>query len=469
MFEYFFAAALFSAAAAAALFAYVAVIGAVQINRKSDIGWFPLIMYVMLCSVALGTLDSGRDLSQGAFSLLVADSVGRSSWGAWSQRLCTIVILVVSVERIGASVFAKNKVLSINLLLILFVSYWACTVASPSLLGRYPNFSYDFIYPLLIGVAGFVLSVKETERAIHATRNAALIFIAAGFLLIPLNAGLVLEIGYSQGYIPGLPRMAGLSPHALQLGLIVQIAMLCLWVYPFERKALNVVSWAMCLLALLLAQSKTAWVSFFLCALVMTLLRSGSIVSKWVFDYKRPSQGVLVMFGWVLAIALLAYVISFSQFGNKLTGFLDTKEGAALLTLNGRDQIWKVAIDEWRESPIWGYGPSFLNSAHRLSLGLPFATHGHNQLIDDLARAGAVGAFAMVIYSMFLLVQSIRTARVSDGLSITLFIVIFIRGISEVPLTMYGYNVEFVAHLLLLIVLHGSSKALVPAPLVRPA
>jgi O-antigen ligase len=372
--------------------------------------------------------------------------------------LATIFLLLVAGERIANVVFLKGLQSSVTCLLPTFVFYWCCAVASPALLGRYPHFSYEYMYPLFIGLAGLLLSSKECDLSVVAARNATLLFVLLGLVLIPIKPSLVLESNYSQGLIPGLPRLAGLSPHAVQLGLVVQTALLCLWVVPLKWVWLNRSAWAMGMVVLFLDQSKTAWFSFALCAVVMHLVRNGPAVRKWVFDPARPAHGILIVMGF-MAVALLAgYTLVFGHATSKVLSFLDTNEGATLLTLNGREQIWDVAFQAWQQNPLFGYGPTFLSFEHRLSLGMLNATHAHNQFFDDLARAGLVGAVALVVYTLVLLVQSVRYAAASDGLSIGLFLVIAIRGISEVPLTMYGYGAEFAAQLLLLLVLLGASK-----------
>lgn len=458
MFEVLLYTALFAAAGLAALFAYVAVIGATQLNRHRETGWFHLTPYLIFLTVALITISSGRDLTLGAWSTLTQEAEARAPWAAWLQRGLTLLLLLLSSERIASTVFRRKRAGAFTWLLPLFVMYWCCAVASPALFGRYPQFSYEYLYPLFIGVAGLLVSGKECAQFVIATRNATLLFLAAGVFLIPVKMGLVLETNYSQGFIPGLPRMAGLSPHALQLGLVVQVSLLTLWLEPLKSKWWNRMAWLMCLLVLFLAQSKTAWISFAVCASVMQMVQSGPEVRKWVFNPERPFQGVVSILGLVLFAMLLAYGALFSQVGDKVLGFFDTKEGATLLTLNGREQIWEVAFQEWERNPVFGYGPSFLNLAHRTSIGMLNATHAHNQFVDDLARAGLVGASALVIYAVALLCLSIRFAIRSQGLSIALYMVLFFRGVSEIPLSLYGYSSEFAAHLLLLMVLVMASR-----------
>ncbi len=459
MFEILFFGALGIGAALAALFVYAAVIGVVQANRVNQVGWFHLVPYITFIYVAMLTIAGGRDLTMGSWTLLVSEGASQAAWASWLQRVLTFVFLLVSVERIAAVILDRKKSVRASWLCIAFVLYWCGVVASPSLLGRKPEFSYVYTYTLLVGLAAFTLSRDEVDKFIIATRNAVLLFIAAGVALIPTHIGLVLETTYNQGFIPGLPRMAGLTPHALQLGLVTQVAMLCLWAFPLENKWLNRACWLMCLIVLFVAQSKTAWLSFPIGILALFAVSRYGEIWKWIFNSQRPYQGVLVTVFFMGAILLMSYIILFTSIGSRFVGFFDTSEGANLLTLNGRDQIWEIAFLEWRQSPIFGYGPGFLDFAHRSSIGMLNATHAHNQFVDDLARSGLVGAVSLIFYAAVILMESLRHCKVTQGLSIGLLIVIGMRAVSEVPLSLFGYGAEFVAHLLLLVVLVGGSRA----------
>ena len=211
------------------------------------------------------------------------------------------------------------------------------------------------------------------------------------------------------------------------------------------------------LLALILAQSKTAWLSFFLCAVVMLVVRNGFEIRRKLLDSERPLLGIFfVLFFMVLAV-FASSTLFFGGTGEKIFRFFDSTEGSKLLTFNGRDQIWDVALNEWHRSPILGYGSTLFSADYRKSIGLLNATHAHNQFLDTLARAGIVGAFSLILYTGYLMILSFRFCKESEGLSIALFLILFIRGISEVPFSMYGYGGEFASHVLLLVVLVGAA------------
>ncbi len=99
---------------------------------------------------------------------------------------------------------------------------------------------------------------------------------------------------------------------------------------------------------------------------------------------------------------------------------------------------------------MFGYGLSLWDPAYRAGIGLPNATHAHNQFMDDAARAGSVGALALVAYGLVLAVLSVRRARATQGLSLALFLAIALRSVSEVPLLLRSTDTELFTHLLLL-------------------
>ena len=146
-------------------------------------------------------------------------------------------------------------------------------------------------------------------------------------------------------------------------------------------------------------------------------------------------------------------VLIFGDLGARLDTFFNSSEGAQLASFTGRDKIWAIAYDEWSRNPVFGYGPLIWETDFRISIGMPNATHAHNQFMDTLSRSGIVGAVALVFYGLVLMCLSVRYAKESKGLTLALFVLLAMRSISEVPLSLFGYGPEFITHLLLLIAL----------------
>jgi O-antigen ligase len=442
----------------AALIAAFSMAGAVHVTSRRDQGFMHFIFYAMLFAVAAGTLLSGRDLT--SQFLIEESSVLFVSHPLMKllQPLVSLVILVVSAERLITH-WLQRQTASVPLLMYCaFVVFWASTVAAPALFSAHPQLSHDYLYPLVIGLAATLATQLECDKSLRAMRNALLIFITLGFLMIVVNPGLVMDRNYTQGLLPGLPRFAGLSQHAVGMGLMAQLGLLCLMTRPYQRPWLNRLAWAVGLSTLFLAQSKTAWLAFFICTGTLLAVQRGPDIWRRLADPMSPTLGMTTLIGCMLGIVVLAAVLMFGDLAEHLSAFINTPEGAQLASFTGRDRIWVIAFDEWQRNPVFGYGPGIWDERFRTSIGMSNASHGHNQFMDTLSRSGAVGATGLVLYALVLLVLSLRLARASQGLSLALFLALVLRSISEVPLLMLGYSTEMFIHVLLLMVLASALR-----------
>jgi O-antigen ligase len=425
---------------------------------KPQIGFLHWVMPAMLGMVALSSLMSGRDLSLTFVELMSAGEPARGPVVVWAQRLVSILLVAAAAERV-INHLAQHRHMPSPTLAIVFIFYWMGTVAAPALLGSHPMLSHEYLYTLVIGFAAVLVTGAEVDRILSAARTALFSFIAAGILLIPVMPTMVLDQSYAQGLMPGVPRFGGLAPHAVAMAMFAQAFLLLLWARPFQRNWLNVLAWVMGLAALFLAQSKTAWIAFLLCALCMALVRHGGRMWRKMSDPRNGAMGVFALLIALIAMAALLAWIVLGDVDAQWSNFADTAQGAQLISMTGRDQIWAVAIEEWRASPLFGYGPGLWDADFRLALGMPHATSAHNQFMDTLARAGSVGAAALVVYSLVLLVMSLRYAKASGGLSLALFVALALRSISEVPMLLQGYGTELFLHLLLLVTLAAAASA----------
>jgi O-antigen ligase len=449
---------LLTGAVLAAFGATLGMAGAVQLTSQRSHGYLHWMFYAILLMQVLTVVLSGRDVTV-PLSVSELDVPVHHPLQKLAQPLVSLLLLTIACERILTHWLKRDKAVFMpSAVLVAFVLFWLGTVAAPALLGAHPKLSHAYIYPLVIGMAAVLTRGDELEHAFKAARNALLLFMVAGLLLIPFKTSMVLETSYSQGLLPGVPRLAGLATHAVSLGMLAQIGLLCLLASPYRRTWLNRLAWAIGLGVLFLAQSKTAWISFILCSACIIAVRGGPVFWRRVGDPVRPEFGVVSILAFMVGVTALVLVLMLGDVGGRLSSFFDSAEGAQLASLTGRDRIWAVAWDEWQRNPVFGYGPSLWDAGFRASIGMPAATHGHNQFMDTLARAGTIGAAALVVYALVLLVLSVRYARASRGLSLALFVALAMRSISEVPLLLFGYGSELVTHMLLLMTLASSAS-----------
>jgi O-antigen ligase len=425
---------------------------------KTHHGFLHWVMPAMLGMVALSALMSGRDLSQTFIELMSAGEPVRGPVVVWAQRLVSVLLVAAAAERVINHI-SHHRHLPSPTLAIAFLFYWLTTVAAPAFLGSHPLLSHEYLYTLVIGFAAVLVTAAEVDRVLSAARTALFTFIVAGILLIPVMPAMVLDQSYAQGLMPGVPRFGGLAPHAVAMAMFAQSFLLLLWARPFQRNWLNVLAWVVGLSALFLAQSKTSWIAFLLCALCMALARHGGRLWRRMSDPRNGAMGVFALLLVLVAMGAALVWIIVGDVETRWSNFADTAQGAQLISMTGRDQIWAVAMEEWRSSPLFGYGPGLWDADFRAAIGMPNATSAHNQFMDTLARSGTIGAAGLVAYSLVLLVMSLRYAKASGGLSLALFVALALRSISEVPMLLQGYGTELFLHLLLLVTLAAAASA----------
>jgi len=459
---------LLIAAVVAALIAASGLVGAVNLVSRSRDGLLNYYFYIVLVLQAFAMALSGRTLNMNVVTISGDGDIHPVV--TWITRGASVLLLVLAIERIVTYYGRRQPRSGVTSawLVLAFVIFWGCTVLSPALWSAHPKVSHEYLYPLVLGIAALLASLRESDRALESFRDGAFVFIIVGLLLIPVSPNTVIDLSYTQGLIPGLPRLAGLAPHSVSLAMLTQLALLCLWVRPMRSLLLTRAAWMLGLAVLFLAQSKTTWISFVLCSISMLMVRQGP--KLWRAFGNRPGRtlSISVLVAVIACVLALAVTAMFGDMGGKAEHFFNSSEGAQLASLTGRDRIWAVAFEEWHRHPVFGYGPSLFDGPFQNSIGMPFAIHGHNQFVDTLARSGIVGATGLLIYALALLLFALRYCKSSGGLSLALFIALALRSISEVPLMMLGYNFEFIGHMLLLIVLAGQIRNASPATVAVP-
>ena len=416
------------------------------------------VLPLMLVPLALSVLLSGRDLSVVIVEMTRGGGMYLHPATVWVQRCVSLLLLLISAERL-LNHFTAHRGLPAPLLAASFVTYWLGTVAATALFGANPQLSHEYLYSLILGLAALLAQPQDRERVVGAVRTALFVFLLAGAALAVVNAPMVLDTNYRHGLLPGVPRFAGLAAHPVALGIFAQTFLLCLWVQPFRWRWLNVLAWILGLGVLFMAQSKTSWIGFVLCSAAMLAVRHGGSAWRRLGDPRDSVAGIATCLAFIAAVLSVLALLLVTDVAAEATDYLQTPDGAQLATMTGRDQIWAIAVEEWRASPVFGYGPGLWDDQFRAAINMPYATHGHNQFIDTAARSGAIGVAALILYAIVLLVFSVRAAKATGGLSLALFIALALRSISEVPLLIFGYGTELFTHLLLIITVASAARS----------
>jgi O-antigen ligase len=138
--------------------------------------------------------------------------------------------------------------------------------------------------------------------------------------------------------------------------------------------------------------------------------------------------------------------------------FIRSKIGSEIITFTGRGQIWSVAINAWLDNPAFGYGPEIWGTEYRAQIGMQFAFSAHNQFLQSLSAAGALGFACLMIYLWLLGRYAVQASNKTKGVAFALFLLTILRSMTETPLAINTlFNGEFLVHLLLFqIVIRGA-------------
>lgn len=415
--------------------------------KKLEKGFFYLVPYIIILIFALGTISLGRDLSAGMYAVVQNDE-GFPSWVRWIQRLTTLILLFISFERIVNGFLNKrykNRYFW-SWFFVLFI-FWFTTVFTAAVFSDHPHLSHEYFYPLIFFIATLFLTEKDKVAFIYACRNALIGFMLVSWLFVFIHPSLVLEFDFIQGFIPGLPRFAGVAPHAVTFASLVVMLAVFLFFIPVKNVLVNRVLWSLVTLSILLAQSKTVWVMslffvifFFIYKEIQTNIVDGKISKRFVLKF-IPFTGVIVLIpiGYILLVGI--------------DNLLTQDKIDQLSSLTGRDLIWATVLSDSRVNSIFGYGPAYFSDLSS-STGYLYITHGHNQFFDTLAKAGEVGVMGLAILTLFVIYNHIKKLFSKNGIfAFFIFLYLFIRSISETPLTNFGYSLDIIFLLVLVLLL----------------
>ena len=431
--------------------------GALHFGNSRENSVLPLLLtYPILIIVALTTILGGRDLSLPADIVPVMQM--KHPIVIWFSRLTNVFILLFSLERILRYVFnPRSERVGSYWLIIAYLVFYTTNLISPLLFGYRSSFATDQLYMLFVGVAVILATSNDMSNMVRHQRNALALFVFFSFIVLAIKPSMVTWSNY-QGLIPGLSlRFSGLSNHPNVMGPLMVVLLLLLFVKPFSNSWINRIVWVLGLAGLLLAQSKTAWLATLAALTYLTYTNYRQQVAERFFDFRRPELAASILSVLMLILLVASAFIMFGKL-SFVDQFLQTREGSDLLTMTGRTDIWQIALREWQQHPLFGYGLNLFDDFHRMQYALPAAVHAHSQFYQILASAGLVGVFGFIFYIATLLKFGFKVNKSSMGLSIALFIVIFFRSVSEVPLALHGLGLEQVVQLLLLMVIAGSLR-----------
>ncbi len=204
-------------------------------------GLLPWVFPAMLSVGAVEVLLSNRDLADSFTALQAVAEPVRPALATWWQRAVSVLLLVAAVEQVANHVALGRRVPS-PLLLLAFLGYWLATAALPAVFGAHPAFSHELLYAPAVGVACCLALPGEQARIVRVARDGLMLLMALGVAGLALRPSIVADLSYTGGLLPGVPRLAGLTPHPVSQGMLAQVALLLLWAAPYRHRGLQAVA-----------------------------------------------------------------------------------------------------------------------------------------------------------------------------------------------------------------------------------
>jgi len=181
----------------------------------------------------------------------------------------------------------------------------------------------------------------------------------------------------------------------------------------------------------------------------------GLLVALFVAALYRPRIGRVQMNGISRAIALAVAALTFVA----LIVLLDP-------TINNRIPVWATFWNLWWSSPLVGVGgEGIANAIQGDGLLEGWATHGHNILIDPLARAGLLGLLPLLIALLSALIVTLRAAEVSRQAGLVVLACFLASGLTEDVVDWRYLGVQAFPLLLAAMLGAGASQPRLGAPL----
>lgn len=287
----------------------------------------------------------------------------------------------------------------------------------------------------------YLLPHGDTDWLVRHVRSVFLALTYASLLIYAFAPTWAFTIPRRLPFPGGLEmRFTGITEHPNMLGAVAAMALvLVLW---NPRSRWTFIHALAALATLWLAES---WTS--LLALIP------AVTALWVF--RVPAAGgrrtiALVACAASLSLLLLLSPISYTSEAS----FEDT-----FPTLTARARVWDIAMEHWRASPVFGYGPTLFDESFRRSFPhLAWVGQAHNQFFQSISETGILGLAAFAFYVLMLLLYAARSAARTRGLSVAVVTLFMARMVTETPLRSYGFGFNLLLHLVVFSVLLVSHR-----------
>ena len=391
-----------------------------------------LVWITVLASVLPVTLDEltrGRPADSAASPL--DDQLG--PLGAGVSRGLQVALVIVAMMAIREAV--RHGLRGASGLYWLFLLAWFATLLSainsawsPKLLG--------WLMPLIV-LALFAAARAGAPLLAELRRVVlAIVFVSLTmYVLVPSMA--TLSATRSSGAVDA--RLAGVFSQPNGMGAVAAVALIL--TLATTVGVYRTVTAAVAIVALVLADSRTALVAVAICVPVILAAPRLSTV-KGSDQVRRLSVAACSLMGGFLLVQNLV------------------SQSTDVASLNGRTLVWDYVIQEWHTQPLLGAGPDGWTGARMLADVPLYAGQAHNQFFETLFLYGVVGLVGLGLLVGASLVGALRMWRMQSPVPLGLLVCLLVTGFSESPFKfdIAGLSAEGAIGLVAIAVLQGPRR-----------
>ena len=411
----------------------------------------PVALLALILMSPLTVMIDGRDIENiDYFAVVDAEGVG-----AWLSRIASLAILAVAMAAIVANARAAwPSASTAQMVMIGYLVFFLTNSALNSVFGTVPSFVRYQMYPLIVLVAFYMQRGAGSERMLETAKLALMILMVASLVFVFVRPEATLRSYTPEVRLPFVGfRFWGLGNSPNSIGPLAFLLCLLIIHRPFRSRLVTLIGLAMGAVVVLIAQSQTAWITTALVLPAYVLYRRQ--VDPAVAPVRSPGLAVAA-----LALTLVATAGVLIVYGPDLL-WLSIDDVADDKSFTGRGRIWRMAIELYRDNPLFGYGPTAWEDDFRKRVNLPFAFTAHNQVLQALSTAGLVGLTGWVYYVGTLIVAAVRLSRPTRGLAPAMLVAFpLVRSFSEAPFEFKSILADdFIVHVIFFALLTGVSAA----------
>lgn len=415
----------------------------------------PAAIYLLILIPALATFFGGRDVELVTLpeSPIVPDD---PLVATLLKKVALLMLFGVAVSNFAKSWSQRDPGRSVYIALLVY--FFSCAVL-PGLFGKVITLPMAHVMCFIVMTAIFAVRDHGDTQLVRAVQNALFLFMVLSLIANPFYPSMTRRYIDDELRLPYLDyRFWGLSEHANSIATMSSTLLILTLVRPYTRMLVNIAALASGLAVLLMCQSQTSWIGTAAAVIVLLIYRLFGNRLK-VPDFIR-SPVFLVPLAIIATALLLVLIVDPPD----MKWISDTVLAVGDRVVTGRGRVWQIALEMFVDYPLFGYGLSAWDDDFRAHIGLSWAVHSHNQLMQILSMAGIVGFMGAAYYIKQLSVAAFRQGAAGRGLAPALLIYCVVKSTSETPMDIdQFFLIGNVAHVTLYMIAVSFDPARVPA------